>query len=149
MNRTSIETTVGIFMLIGIACVGYLTIKLGRMELIGGNHYTVSAHFQSVSGLRTGASVEMAGVPVGRVESIALDQEREDARVLLKIENHIELTEDVLASVKTSGLIGDKFILLTLGSSDEMLSDGDEITETESAVDLQGLIGKYAFGGVE
>jgi len=149
MNRTSIETAVGIFMLIGIACVGYLTIKLGRMELVGGNHYTVSAHFQSVSGLRTGASVEMAGVPIGRVESITLDQDREDARVLLKIENHIELTEDVLASVKTSGLIGDKFILLSLGSSDEMLSEGDEITETESAIDLQGLIGKYAFGGVE
>ena len=149
MHRTSIEIAVGIFMLIGIACVGYLTIKLGRMELVGGDHYTVSAHFQSVSGLRTGASVEMAGVPVGRVDAIMLDQEREDARVLLKIENHIQLTEDVLASVKTSGLIGDKFILLTLGSSDELLSDGDEITETESAVDLQGLIGKYAFGGVE
>jgi len=149
MHRTSIEIAVGIFMLIGIACVGYLTIKLGRMELVGGDHYTVSVHFQSVSGLRTGASVEMAGVPVGRVDAIMLDQEREDARVLLKIENHIQLTEDVLASVKTSGLIGDKFILLTLGSSDELLSDGDEITETESAVDLQGLIGKYAFGGVE
>jgi len=149
MNRTSIETAVGVFMLIGIACIGYLTIKLGRMEITGGDHYTVSAHFQSVSGLRTGAAVEMAGVPVGRVDAIMLDQEREDARVLLKIENHIKLTEDVLASVKTSGLIGDKFILLTLGSSDELISEGDEITETESAVDLQGLIGKYDFGGVE
>jgi len=149
MNRTSIETAVGIFMLIGIACVGYLTIKLGRMQLIGGDHYTVSAHFQSVSGLRIGASVEMAGVPVGRVEDITLDLEREDAKVLLNIENHIKLTDDVIASVKTSGLIGDKYILLTLGGSDDLLSDGDEITETESAVDIQGLIGKYAFGGVE
>ena len=91
----------------------------------------------------------MAGVPVGRVESFTLDQDREDAKVVLKIENHIELTDDVLASVKTAGLIGDKFILLTLGSSDVLLSEGDEITETESAVDIQGLIGKYAFGGVE
>jgi phospholipid/cholesterol/gamma-HCH transport system substrate-binding protein len=136
-------------MIIGIACVGYLTIKLGQMELLGGNYYPVFANFQSVSGLKTGAQVEMAGVPIGRVQSITLDRERQEARVGLEIEKGVELSEDILASVKTSGLIGDKYIMLTPGSGMAMLEPGGTITETESAIDIESLISKYVFGGVK
>ena len=149
MKKGSIETAVGIFVIIGIACVGYLTVKLGQMELLGGNYYPVYASFQSVSGLKAGAQVEMAGVPIGRVESISLDHERQEARVELKIEKGIELSDDVIASVKTSGLIGDKYIMLTPGSGMAMLAPGEKIVETESAIDIEALISKYVFGTVE
>lgn len=139
---------VGIFVLIGIICVGYLTIRLGKMQLIGGNYYDLNARFMSVSGLKSGAQVEMAGVQIGQVESIELDYEQQVAVVNLKIDKSVELTDDVIASVKTSGLIGDKYINLTPGGSDEILKSGDAITETESALDLEELISKYVFGDV-
>ena len=149
MKKGTIETAVGIFMIIGIACVGYLTIQLGQMELLGANYYSVFANFQSATGLKPGAQVEMAGVPVGRVETISLDHERQEARVELRIENGVELSEDIIASVKTSGLIGDKYIMLTPGSGMAMLEAGGTITETESAIDIEALISKYVFGSVE
>lgn len=148
MKKTSVETAVGIFVIIGIICVGYLTIKLGRMDWIGNNHYPIYARFQSVSGLTAGACVEMAGVQIGQVDSISLDQERLVARVKMKIQKDVVLTNDVIASVKTSGLIGDKYVKMTPGGSDEILKPGDMITETESAMDLEELISKYVFGGV-
>ena len=147
MKRLSLETAVGIFVLIGIASIGYLTIKLGKMELIGGNHYIVDARFDSVSGLKIGASIEMSGVEIGKVDSIALDPEEQIAVVGLKILKAVDLTDDVVASVKTAGLIGDKYINITPGGSDTALKHGDEITETESVVDLEDLISKYVFGG--
>lgn len=148
MNRGKLELVVGIFVLIGIGCIGYLTIKLGRMELLGDNNYPVSAHFESVTGLRTGATVEMAGVQVGRVDKITLNPETKLAEVRLKIDKQVQLADDVIASIKTTGLIGDKYINLDPGGSDEILKPGDQITETESAVDLEELISKYVFGGV-
>ena len=148
MKKTSVEMAVGIFVVIGLACVGYLTIKLGRMELIGDNYYNLYARFDSISGLKTGAHIEMAGVHIGKVESITLDQERQVAVVALKIEKEVLLTDDAIASVKTAGLIGDKYIKLVSGGSDAFLKPGEMITETESAVDLEDLICKYVFGGV-
>lgn len=148
MKRSTLEMSVGIFILIGIICVGYLTIKLGQMEILGGNTYTVNAHFTSVTGLKPGASVEMAGVQVGQVESIILDFKSREAVVQLKIENKLQLSDDVIASVKTAGLIGDKYISLSPGGSDIILKPGDRILETESAIDLEALIAKYVFGGV-
>jgi phospholipid/cholesterol/gamma-HCH transport system substrate-binding protein len=148
MRKSSVELSVGVFVLIGILCVGYLTIKLGKMELLGENHYNLVARFDSVTGLRVGASVELAGVPVGKVAAIELDPERLAARVRLKIDRQVQLHDDVIASVKTAGLIGDKYIKLTPGGSGTMLEPNDEITETESAVDLEELISKYVFGGV-
>ena len=149
MKKNSLETSVGIFVLIGMLCIGYLAIKLGKMELIGNNNYELTARFESVSGLKAGAQVEMAGVPIGQVDSIKLDKDRQVALVKLKIQNGIILTDDVIASVKTSGLIGDKFIKMTPGGSDEILKKGDLITETESSLDIEDLISKYAFGSVE
>ncbi|MFY9940561.1 MAG: outer membrane lipid asymmetry maintenance protein MlaD [Desulfobacterales bacterium] len=146
--KASVETAVGIFVLIGILCVGYLTIKLGKLELLGDNFYVLNARFQSVSGLKKGAQVEIAGVPVGKVDTITLDHEHQVAMVKLKIEHGVELTDDVIASVKTAGLIGDKYIKLSPGGSDIVLKAGDTIIETESALDIEELISKYAFGRV-
>lgn len=149
MKRSSIEISVGIFMFIGLVCVGYLTVHLGKVDWIGDDHYTVYARFESISGLKPGAAVEMAGVQVGEIEAISLDPERQVAKTKLKIQKGIVLTDDVIASVKTAGLIGDKYIMLSPGGSDRILREGDLITETESAVDLESLISKYVFGSAE
>ena len=148
MKKSSVELGVGIFVLIGLICVGYLNIRLGKVQLLDDEHYYLNARFQSVTGLKVGASVEIAGVPVGEVDSISLDHEEQVARVRLKIKKDVALSDDVIASVKTSGLIGDKYIKLSPGGSDEILKPGDTITETESALDIEELISKYAFGGV-
>lgn len=148
MKESYIETMVGIFVVIGIVCVGYLTIKLGKMEWIGENNYPIFARFQSISGLKKGAAVEMAGVQIGQVDTISLDLENQVALVKMKIRKDVVLKDDVIASVTTSGLIGDKYINLSPGGSDEVLKPGDVIMETESAVNLEELISKYVFGGV-
>ena len=148
MKKTSVEALVGLFVLIGILCVGYLTVRLGKMEILGGENYTLYARFNSVTGLTAGAQVEMAGVEIGQVDEIALDPKRQMAMVKMKIQDSVVVTDDVIASVKTSGLIGDKFIKLSPGGSDEILHDGDTITETVSAVDLEELVSKYVFGEV-
>jgi phospholipid/cholesterol/gamma-HCH transport system substrate-binding protein len=148
MQKTSIEMAVGIFMLIGIACVGYLTVQLGKMQWLGDNFYELDARFKSVAGLKTGSQVEIAGVQVGQVGAIRFDQKRQMAMVQLKIQKNIVLTDDVIASVKTSGLIGDRYIMLTPGGSDQVLKPGDQITDTESAIDFESLISKYMFGKV-
>lgn len=147
MKKSSIETSVGIFVLIGILCVGYLTIKLGKMELLGDNYYSIYADFNSATGLKSGANVEMAGVRIGQIEDIQLLATVKVARVKLKIENHISLSSDVIASVKTAGLLGDRYLSLTPGGSDEYLEAGDSIEETESALDIEDLISKYVFSG--
>ncbi|QTA88923.1 outer membrane lipid asymmetry maintenance protein MlaD [Desulfonema magnum] len=148
MKKSSVEISVGIFVIIGILCAGYLSIKLGKMEWIGGNDYALYARFESVSGLKAGAEVQMAGVPVGKVHSVSLDLEDKVALVEIKVNNEIKLADDVIASVKTAGLIGDKYIKLSAGGSDEFLSPGDSIDETESALDIEELVSKYVFGGV-
>jgi phospholipid/cholesterol/gamma-HCH transport system substrate-binding protein len=150
MDKARLETIVGIFVLVGILCLGYLSIKLGKMELIGGDHYEVNANFDSVSGLRTGASVEIAGVEVGRVAQIALDpQEGYTAKVTFRIDSGIELQDDVIASVRTRGIIGDKYILLKPGGSDRLLKNGGRIREVESAIDFEGLLSKFIHGKVD
>jgi phospholipid/cholesterol/gamma-HCH transport system substrate-binding protein len=149
MKKAALETGVGIFVLIGLVCVGYLTIKLGKMELLGDNFNYYNARFFSVSGLRTGAIVEMAGVEVGQVNSISLDTERFVADVELKVKKDIKLTEDVIASIKTAGIIGDKYVRLSQGGSDINLNPGGTIIETEPAMDIEELISKYVFGSIE
>jgi phospholipid/cholesterol/gamma-HCH transport system substrate-binding protein len=148
MKKWSVEVAVGLFVLVGIVCIGYLTIRLGKMEIIGDNYYTVSARFQSIAGLKAGSEVELAGVPVGQVEGFSLDQERWMAVVQMKIMKSIVLTEDVIASIKTAGLIGDKYIKLSPGVSDVPLKPGGMIIETESALDIEELISKFVFGKV-
>ena len=151
MRNYARDTFAGIFVIIGLICVAYLTIKLGKMELTSGEGYSVHARFSSIAGLRVGAGVEISGVSVGKVTSISLEQNDEGtlAVVTMRISKEVELTDSCIASVKTSGLIGDKYISISIGGSRQMLADNGEITETESAVDIESLIAKYAFGGVE
>jgi phospholipid/cholesterol/gamma-HCH transport system substrate-binding protein len=149
MKKKSVETAVGVFVLIGLISVAYLAIKLGKMEWFGDDYYLLDARFNSVSGLKTGAPVDMAGVEIGQVADIRLDKQRQVAIVQLKIQKDVVLTDDVIASVKTSGLIGDKFIKLAPGASDRILKSGDTIIETESALDIEELVSKYVFGNAE
>lgn len=148
MKKYRNETWVGLFVLAGLICVGYLTIQLGQMEVMGSDGTTLSARFASVAGLRAGADVEIAGVPVGRVSKITLEPQTAAAIVFMRLDPGIQLAEDTIASVKTAGLIGDKYIKLSPGGSDVILQHGESIVETESAVDLEELISKYIFGNV-
>jgi len=140
------ETVVGLFVLIGLLCTAYLTVKLGRMELFNTDGYTLYARFASVTGLRPGAEVEIAGVRVGRVTAVTLDKNQPLAVVTMLVNNDVRLTDDVIASVRTSGLIGDKYISLEPGGVGDELHSGDTITDTESAVDIEKLISNYVFG---
>jgi phospholipid/cholesterol/gamma-HCH transport system substrate-binding protein len=148
MKKQSVEISVGLFVLIGLVCVAYLTVKLGKMEILGGHYFHVSANFASVSGLKEGATIDMAGVGIGQVETIRLDPQNWTAQVTMKIREGVVVTDDSIASVKTSGLIGDKYISIAPGGSEKHLEDGGRITETEPAVDLESMISKYAFGKV-
>lgn len=139
--------SVGVFMMVGLLAVAYLTLNLGGMELFGGNYYKVHASFVSISGLKVGARIEIAGVQVGKVSRISLVDD--EAEVVLSLNPEVKIGSDVFASIKTQGIIGDKFVQLTPGMEDDYLHDGGEITETESAVDLEALISKYVFGKVE
>jgi len=149
MKKYTMETTVGVFVLAGLLCVAYLTIKLGKLEVINSDSYTVTARFKDVTGLKNGAYVEMAGVRIGRVTGIRLDPKDNMAMVSLDIQKGVRLTDDTIASIKTSGLIGDKFVKVSPGGSDDILKPGGVIVETEPSIDLGDLIGKYVFGGVK
>jgi phospholipid/cholesterol/gamma-HCH transport system substrate-binding protein len=149
MNMAKLEITVGVFMLIGMLCLGYISIKLGKMEIMGGDYYTVSAEFDSVSGLKPGARIEVAGVEIGKVDRISLNPKSGDRAVtIMKIKTGIKITDDVIASVRTSGIIGDKFIMLKPGGSDRFLTNNSTIRETESAIDIEELVSKFIHGKV-
>lgn len=145
MNHTRTDFVVGLFVLIGIACLGYLAIKLGKLEVFGASGYTVIADFPSVAGLKVGDPVEIAGVKVGRVESLGLSED-DRARLMLRLNDAVKLQEDVIASVRARGLIGDKFVLITPGASDKIIPPGGKIRETESPPDIPDLIGKIVGG---
>jgi phospholipid/cholesterol/gamma-HCH transport system substrate-binding protein len=147
MKKFDLELAVGFFLLIGIICLGYISVKLGKLEVIGGEYYTVYAEFAKAGGIKPGSSVEIAGVEVGKVKSIRLDRDYQ-ALVGLQIISRVRLQEDAIASIKTKGLIGENYVQITPGGSDKMLADGGKIRETESAVDLEELISKYVFGKV-
>jgi phospholipid/cholesterol/gamma-HCH transport system substrate-binding protein len=149
MKRSSVELGVGVFVLLGIICVGYLTLRLGEVEVLRDNYYLLNARFTSVTGLKVGAQVEIAGVQVGQVDAVALDPKEYVALVRLKIKENIQLSEDAIASVQTAGLLGDKYIQLSQGGSDRMLKPGDRIIETEPALNIEDLIRKYAFGKLD
>ena len=148
MKKYSQETVVGIFVVIGLLAIAYMTVKLGNVGFLGEKSYTLIAKFTSVSGLRVGNPVNMLGLEIGRVESFKMDQENQVAVVTLKIDNGIEIYDDAIASIKTEGLIGDKYISIDAGGGGDLLADGDTITDTESPTDIMDLVSKYAFGDV-
>lgn len=149
MKKFSKETIVGIFVVIGIICVVYMTVSLGKLNLFNKDYYTLKARFNSVSGLRPGNYVSALGINIGTVKSFELDQEEQMAVVTLSIRKDIAIYDDAMASIRTEGLIGDKFVSIDLGGAGDLLADGAFITDTESPTDIMDLISKYAFGSVE
>lgn len=145
LNRRWVEFYVGVFVIIGVVCAGYLLVTLGDLEIGGSKNYRVEAYFSNVAGLKTGATIEMAGVEIGRVVSVSLDTKKLLARVVMGIHKEVILAEDAIASVKTSGIIGDKYINISPGGSTMTLEDGDTLFNTESAIDIESLVSKYIF----
>ena len=146
MRRGTLELVVGLFILAGIGCLGYMSIRYAKMEVMGSNGYEVSAVFPTISGLKNGALVEIAGVEIGRVKKIALDNYK--AKVLLSIRGAVELQDDSIARIKTKGLLGEKYIDIVPGGSDVILKMGDKIRDTQPPVDIEELISKFVFGKV-
>jgi phospholipid/cholesterol/gamma-HCH transport system substrate-binding protein len=149
MQRYSKESVVGIFVLIGLACIGYMTVKLGDLGLFGDDTYPLNARFTQVTGLRSGSVVNMLGLEVGRVGKMTMDQERQVAMVELRIRKGVKVYDDAIASIKTEGLIGDRYVSIDAGGSGAELKAGDAITETEAPADIMDLVSKYAFGDVK
>src|SRR5919201_3300107 len=146
MDRVKLNLTVGVFMLLGILALGYLSIKLGRVSFLGTSGYIVTVDFPSVGGLKAGSAVEIAGVEIGRVESIGLADYQ--ARVVLRLQRDVKLQEDSIASIKTKGLIGEKFVRVSPGGSDRLIPPNGRIREVEASVDFEELLSKYIFGKV-
>lgn len=150
MKTSALSTLVGVFVLLGLLAAGYLTLTLGNTTLFARGVYTISAHFGSVSGLRVGSTVEISGVPIGKVTDIQLDQEQfYQARVVMQIQNAIRIPMDSSAAIKTSGLIGDKYVQIIPGADEAVLSDGGAIMDTKSALDIEEMVSKYIFGSVQ
>jgi phospholipid/cholesterol/gamma-HCH transport system substrate-binding protein len=149
MKKYAMETTVGIFLVFGLLCIGYMTVKLGHVSLLGDNAYSLFARFTTVSGLRVGSPVDMLGINVGRVGQLTMDQKNQLAVVEIRIQKGIKVYADAIASIKTEGLIGDMYLSIDPGGAGKLLEPGGTITETQPAVDIADLIGKYAFGEVK
>lgn len=147
MENVKLELAVGAFVLVGLLSLGYLSIRLGKLEIVGGSGYEVHAEFSSASGLKPGATVEIAGVEVGRVRAIRLRGDR--ASVSLAIRNGLTLYDDTIASIKTRGIIGEKFVALSPGGGGEALKPGDTIRDTESGLDLEEVISQFIHGSVK
>lgn len=148
MNNRTIEFLVGCFVLAGLAAVFYLALQVGSAQFFNQDSYQLQARFSSASGVNPGSRIEIAGVPVGTVKDIKLN-ENFYAIATLEIPNRIQLDDDTIASVKTAGLIGDRFIELSPGGSGFALEPGDMIVDTESALDIENLISKFALGGMD
>ncbi len=146
MKKYTMETVVGIFVVIGLLCIGYMTVKLGHVSFLGDNTYPLFADFTSVSGLRSGNPVDMMGIEVGRVERLTMDQKNQKAIVELRVKQGIKVYDDAIASIRTEGLIGDKYISIDPGGGGDLLKPGGTITETQPSIDITDIIGKYAFG---
>jgi phospholipid/cholesterol/gamma-HCH transport system substrate-binding protein len=145
MKKFNIELIVGVFLVLGFLCFAYLSVKLGDVKIFGEDTYLVGARFHSVSGLKEGDLVEMAGVQIGKVKSIRLDPADYEAVIRLELQGDVRLQEDSIASIRTSGIIGSKYVDITPGGMEDFIEPGGEIFETESAINLEKLVGKYIF----
>lgn len=148
MKKINFDAIVGLFVLAGFFAFVYMSLQFGEFSVFSMEKtYTVQAKFDNVSGLKRGALVELSGVNVGKVSSISLG-ENDRALVQLQVNSGVKIADDAVASIKTQGIIGDKYIKISQGGSGELLGDGSLISETESAVDLEELVSKYIFGKV-
>jgi phospholipid/cholesterol/gamma-HCH transport system substrate-binding protein len=147
MKKFNIEIAVGFFLLLGILALAYISINLGKLEIVGKEGYTVYAEFEKAGGIKPKAVVEIAGVEVGTVKSVGINSDYR-AVVELSIEKNIKLQEDAIASIKTKGLIGEQYVQISPGGSDKLIANGGKLRETESAIDIEELISQYVFGKV-
>lgn len=148
MGNSRIEITVGIFLVIGFLALGWLALQLGEVAWVtGSKSYVLQAEFNNISGVKAGADVQIAGVTVGKVRQLSLNEESQ-AVVKMQIDKTVAVPKDSIASVKSQGIIGDKFIQIALGGDEKLYKPGETIVDTESAVDLESLISKFAFGQV-
>ena len=145
MKKMNLEMIVGLFLLAGFISFAWISVKMGDIKMFAEETYPVTARFTSISGLKEGAIIELAGVKVGKVSAIELDGGDYEAVVHLDISKQVRLTDDSIASIRTAGIIGDRFIKLTPGGSEIYLEPGDEIEETESSISLEELVSKYIF----
>ncbi|MCA1765653.1 MAG: outer membrane lipid asymmetry maintenance protein MlaD [Desulfobulbaceae bacterium] len=146
MKKFNPEFVVGLFLIVGFFCFVYLALQLGEVSVFTGEkNYTLMADFDNVAALKEGALLEIAGVNVGKVDKVILNDD-DRARVYMKLPKEIVIYEDAVASIRTKGIIGDKYIKIIQGGSDQALGDGDFLEETESAIDIEELVGKYIFG---
>jgi phospholipid/cholesterol/gamma-HCH transport system substrate-binding protein len=145
MKKLNLEMIVGLFLLAGFASFSWIAIKMGDIRFFMEDSYPVTARFITISGLKEGAVVELAGVKVGKVSDIQLDTGDYEAVVHMDISKDVQLQYDSIASIRTSGIIGDRYIKLTPGGAEDYLGAGDEIEETESAISLEELVSKYIF----
>jgi phospholipid/cholesterol/gamma-HCH transport system substrate-binding protein len=146
MENRKLEIAVGLFLLIGMACLAYLSLKLGEVRLWGSSDYIVYATFSNVGGLKNKATVTMAGVTIGQVENIRLKDGQ--ALVTLTIHKDVKLEEDVIASIKTMGIIGDKYLAVSPGAAEQYIKNGGKIMDTQPPLDIEEMIGKFVFGKV-
>jgi phospholipid/cholesterol/gamma-HCH transport system substrate-binding protein len=146
MKRFTLEVAVGVFVLLGLCALAYLSIQLGQVQIGKGKTYILTAVFPTVAGLQEGAPVEVAGVAVGRVETIDLVDF--EAAVTLRLETRIQLQDDAIASIKTRGLIGEKYVLITPGGSDRTIKAGGRIRDVETPLDFETLIGQFIQGKI-
>jgi phospholipid/cholesterol/gamma-HCH transport system substrate-binding protein len=149
MKKYTMETIVGIFVVIGLLCIGYMTVKLGKVDFLGDNSYSLIAKFTSVAGLRVGNPVNILGIEVGRVDKITMDQANQKAVVEIRIKKGVKVYDDAIASIKTEGLIGDKYLSIDPGGGGTLLADRGVITNTQAAINIEEMISKYAFGEVK
>ena len=148
MKKINLELIVGLFMIVGFIAFAFISVKFGEFSIFSrGQNYLIKAEFDGISGLKRGANVSMSGVIIGKVSKITLNSD-DKAQITLEINKDVKVTDDAIASVKTQGIIGDKYIRISQGGSDELLNNGDSITETESAIDLEEMVSKYIFGDV-
>ncbi len=143
------ETAVGLFVLIGLIAIIYMSVKLGNVNIFTNKYYAVKANFSDISGLKQQAPVQMFGVKIGYVDKISLDQENNVANVTMYIKKDVKLTDDAIVSVKTNGLIGDKYLKISPGGLGDPVNPGDTLFDTNPSVDLEDLISKFAFGDVK
>ena len=145
MKKLNTEIIVGLFMLAGFLAFGYLSLQMGEFSIFDlEKNYSIIAEFDNVSGLKVGATVEIAGVTIGKVSEISLG-EGDLAKVILLINQDVKVTADAIASIRTQGLIGDKYVKIIQGGDEELLADGGVIFDTESSIDIEELVSKYIF----
>ncbi|MGC8491593.1 MAG: outer membrane lipid asymmetry maintenance protein MlaD [Syntrophobacteraceae bacterium] len=144
-ERKGLELGVGLFLIIGLFCLGYLSFTLGNLSF-GNKRYVLKAVFPTVAGLKNRAEVSMAGVSIGEVKHIRLKNDQ--AEVIMSINKNVKLEDDSIASIKTMGIIGDKYVSITPGASDTYLTNGGVIRETQPPLDIESLIAKFVFGSV-